>query len=150
VAVEGVWVLADVVRDVRRIFAGIGATFTMLGAIVLVLSLLGIYSILAFEVTRRTREIGVRVALGAQTIDIVRPVLGRVARLVAGGGVVGVVLGLGLGRMAAGTFLLRIPETDLAILGPLVVGVMAAALAASAVPALRALAIEPSSALRAE
>ncbi len=150
VAVEHVSVLAEVVRDVRRIFTGIGSTFTLLGSIVLGLSLLGIYSILAFEVTRRTREIGVRVALGAQRLDVVRPVLGRVARLVAVGGVVGMMLGLALGRLAAGTFMLRVPETGLATLAVLVVIVLAAALAASAVPTLRALAIQPAGALRAE
>lgn len=150
ISLQQVWVLHDIIRSVRRIFLGIGSTFATLGAIVLLLSLLGIYSILAFEVSRRTREIGVRVALGARTTDVIRPVLSRVAAYVAAGGFVGVLLGVALGKMVQGTILLRVPETGLTTLVALVGVVMTAALVSAAVPTLRALAIEPSSALRSE
>ncbi len=150
ISLQQVWVLDDLIRRVRRIFLGIGSTFATLGVIVLLLSLLGIYSILAFEVSRRTREIGVRVALGARAADVMRPVLTRVAGYVATGGFVGLLLGIALGKMVQGMVLLRVPETGVGTLTALVGIVLVASLASAVVPTLRALAVEPASALRAE
>ena len=150
VAVSGIRVLSDVLHALRRLYLLIGSAFTSLGAVVLLLSLMGIYSVLSFEVTRRTREIGVRVALGAGTTDVLRPVLGRVAAYAALGGALGTVLGLTLVRLAQAMFVMRFPPTGARTFVILVVGALVAALVAAWMPTRRALAIHPADALRAE
>jgi putative ABC transport system permease protein len=150
ISVAGVRVLADVIQALRRVYLGIGTALTSLAGIVLLLSLMGIYAILSFEVTRRTREIGVRVALGAEVHDVVRPVLLRAVAYVGVGGVLGTALGAVLVAGARAMFVMRFPATGPATFSLLVGGVLVAAVAAAAVPTRRALAIEPSDALRAE
>ena len=71
----------------RRIYMWL---LTAMGALGLLLSALGVYAVMAFAVVRRTREIGVRMALGATRGNIARMILGRGARLVFGGMVLGV------------------------------------------------------------
>jgi putative ABC transport system permease protein len=117
--------------------------------IALSLSGVGIYGVMSYVVTQRTREIGIRMALGARQSDVLSLVLGRGVALAA----VGIVGGVG-GALAATrvleTMLYEVkpgdPETYLSIAGVL----LAVALAASYVPARRAAWVDPSSALRAE
>ena len=128
----------------QRIAAGIAST---LGMLALFLSAVGVYGIVAFSVSQRTREIGVRIALGASR----REVLGRVMRgalgLAAPGFVVGTLLAVALG------YALRAALVGVRPLDPVAYGVVALILlavitAASIVPARRASAIEPMDALR--
>jgi predicted permease len=120
-----------------------------LGAIASLLALLGIFGLLAFTVAQRTREIGVRMALGARGMDVLQCVLGQYALAF------GIGAGLGVGLAAAAAKVVRnilfgfIPF-DLVSFGAGLLLFGAVALAASIAPARRALRTDPASALRHE
>ena len=146
---EVVW-LQDVGREDRAIFAGISAALAALGGMALLLSVMGTYAILSLSVTRRTREIGIRTALGASRGRIMRTVLGRVCVAPTLGAAAGMLLGQAL-VAARGIFAFRLPESSgpwgLPALAAVMVG---AGLLAAWVPARRALRIAPADALRSE
>ena len=128
------------------------ARFSMLllavfAALALLLSSIGIYSVLAYAVKRRTREIGIRMALGADGGDLVRMVVFQGMRPALIGLAIGVAASLVLGRLLAG-LVFGIAPTDpltFAAASALLSGV---ALAACAVPAWRATRVEPTQALQ--
>ena len=125
------------------------ALLGILGTLALLLAALGLFSVMAYSVSQRTQEIGIRMALGAQTSDVFRPVLGRALKLAMAGVGIGLALSLVLTRIVAGQ-LLGVSATD-----PLTfVGVScllcAVALAASYIPARRAAKVDPLIALRSE
>ncbi len=117
--------------------------------VALLLSIVGLYGVVAYSVSRRTREIGVRMALGAQRGSVHRLVLSEAARLTA----LGTVLGL-IGAMATTTFqrslLFQTPAWDIPTLAAVAVVVAVSALLASYIPARRAASIDPMQALRNE
>jgi hypothetical protein len=119
------------------------------GALALVLACIGLYGLLSYELARRTREIGIRMALGAQRRDIVRLVLGSGFVLVAIGCLVGTVASFWLTRYLA-TLLFGVkpadPMTFIAV--PVLLG--AVALVACWIPARRAMRVDPMVALRYE
>jgi predicted permease len=120
-----------------------------LGVVALVIAGIGVYGVTAYSVARRTRELGIRVALGATPRDVLRLVFGQGALLTALGLGFGLTLGLVSSRVLS-SLLFGVGAAD-----PIVVGVAAAifgalSLAASVVPARRALAIDPTVALRSE
>ena len=122
---------------------------TILGAVGLLLAASGIYGIIAYFVSQRTQEIGVRMALGATPGDVVRLILGQAMRPVAIGAGVGIGAALAASRVLTSQ-LFGVTRTDPVTIAA-VVGVLAAvALAASAVPARRAAAIDPTKALQSE
>ena len=110
---------------------------------------MGTFSVLVWSVERRTREIGVRVALGASRLDVLRLVLGQATRLTS----LGVAAGL-VAALAAGAGLSRLPYAvsprDPLTLGSCVLLLMAVGLGGGLLAARRALAIQPSDALREE
>jgi predicted permease len=121
------------------VFAGIAFT----------LAVIGIYGVLSWAVTQRVGEIGVRMALGARSLDIVRMILKQGARTTAIGLVIGAAAAIGLGRVLAS----QIPEVgafDPALLVLAIVGLGGAALFATWLPARRAAQIDPMRALRDE
>jgi len=120
-----------------------------LGLLALVLSAMGVYGVVAFLVAQRTREIGVRRALGAQDRDVARLVLRGGLALAVPGIVVGVVAGLALSRLLR-SFILGVAPGDPATFlgGPALL--LIAVLLACWAPVRRALATEPNEALRAE
>jgi predicted permease len=128
----------------------LGATmFTIFGLLALVVAAIGLYSVVAYDVSQRTRELGVRVALGASG--------GAVLRLVVGEGVRVVMVGLALGAVAALSLASRVspllygvsPKDPVTYAG--VVGVLlAVAVVASLAPAVRAARVDPNIALRAD
>jgi len=125
------------------------ALFGLCGAMGLLISSIGVYGVISFTVARRTREIGVRVALGGRAAQVVGMVLRQGTTLVLVGAAAGVVGGLALAR-AASSLLYGVSASDpltfiAAPLMLLVVGLLAAA-----VPARRAAAIDPNLTLRAE
>ena len=128
--------------------------FTMLllgifAAVALVLAAVGIYGLIAYSVTQRTQELGIRIALGAQRRDVLRLVLGQGTRLTLLGVTVGVLAGLGFARLLS-TLLFGVSATD-----PLTFACVAAllglvGLAACYIPARRATRVDPIVALRYE
>jgi predicted permease len=116
--------------------------------IALLLSAVGIYGVMSYLVTQRTREIGIRLALGARTGEILRLILGNGARLIAVGLAVGIVASLASQRFIA-TLLFGVGSTDAS--AGIAVGVLAVvALLACLMPALRATRVDPLHALRQE
>ena len=125
---------------------------TLLGAcaaLALLLAAIGLYGVVAYAVSQRTREIGIRMALGAGRSAVVRMVLGGSMKLVALGLVIGLALSLAAGR-AVESFLGDVSSADPVALvaGPVVM--IACALVASWLPARRAARIDPMLALREE
>jgi ABC-type antimicrobial peptide transport system permease subunit len=121
----------------------------LFGLLGLVISAVGIYGVMAYVVAQRTREIGVRMALGAPRWTVVRSVLGRASVLMGAGLLIGGVAAWYLSS-AAQTFLFRMDVTDPRAFAA-AIGVLAAAgLIASAIPARRAASVDPVIALRAE
>ena len=130
----------------RRFNMALLALFGVLG---LVISAVGIYGVMAYIVSQRTREIGVRMALGASRGAVVRMVLGNSARLVA----IGLVLGSGAAWYAgavARAFLFELDARDPRAFALSIAVLGAAALLATAVPARRAAGVDPLVALRTE
>lgn len=139
----------DVVRTAvsrPRMLATLLAIFAAIG---LVLGALGIYGVLAFAVSRRRQEIGVRVALGATPSSVMRMVVGQGLRLAAIGVVLGLAGALWVTRSMQ-TLLFEVQPGDPMTLAAVIVSLVAVALVASTIPALRALRIDPGIAMRAE
>jgi putative ABC transport system permease protein len=130
----------------RRLNMLLMGLFGLLG---LVISAVGIYGVMAYVVSQRTREIGVRMALGATPWDVVLMVLRNAAALVVAGLTIGAAAAWYLSA-AARTFLFHLEPTDVRAYVAPVLLLSAAALAASAIPARRAARVDPMVALRAE
>ncbi|MBC7788537.1 MAG: ABC transporter permease [Anaerolineae bacterium] len=139
--------------DVRRYtlwpYRLYGQIFGAFAVIALVLASIGVYGVVAYAVSMRTREIGVRIALGAQTGDVVRMVVGQGVVLAVAGVAIGLVGALAVSRLLAGA-LYGISATDPSsfLLIPLMLA--GVALLASYLPARRAARVDPVVALRSE
>jgi predicted permease len=136
----------DLSFDQERAVASLAGLF---GIVALLLAAVGLYGVTAYTVAQRTREIGIRMALGAERAKVVRLVLGGASQRVLGGLLLGVPLAIGAGRLISSQ-LYGVSSWD-----PLALVVAASALAASAfvaaiIPASRAASISPMSALRSE
>jgi predicted permease len=121
----------------------------LFAALALVVAALGIYSIVAFTVSQRTSELGIRIALGARRADILGVVLGRSGTAVAAGAVAGLGLAVPATRLLE-RFLYGIEPLDLASFGAAAALLAAAALVAMVMPARRAVRTDPLVALRDE
>ena len=121
----------------------------LFGLLGLVISAAGIYGVMAYVVSQRTREIGVRMALGATRSSVMRMVLGNAGVLLAAGLVAGSV-GAWYLRATAKTFLFGLEATDPRAFAAAIVSLSLAALVASVIPARRAASVDPIVALRAE
>jgi putative ABC transport system permease protein len=122
---------------------------TAFGAIAVLLAAIGLYGVLAFIVAQRRREIGVRMALGAQPRDVVADVLGQGLRLALLGVGVGIGLALAATRLI-NSLLFGTSPTDVATFAGVATLLIVVAIAASLVPALRASRVDPLVALRDE
>jgi putative ABC transport system permease protein len=128
---------------------GLSRILAVAGALALGLAAFGLYGVTAYTVTRRTREIGVRVALGASRRGILQLVLGDAARLAATGIVTGLVPGVAVTYLLSGMIFGVGPADPIAI-GAAMALLTSAALLASYLPARRALRVDPIVALRTE
>jgi putative ABC transport system permease protein len=113
----------------------------------LLLSAIGLYGVLSYSVARRTREIGIRMALGAERHSVLRLVLSEGARLVGGGVFLGLLAAFWLTRLLRSQ-LFEVSPTDPVVFGGVVLVLVAVALAACLAPALRAARVDPMQALR--
>jgi predicted permease len=118
-------------------------------AVAMALAAIGIYGVIAYSVTKRTREIGIRMALGAQRPQMLRMVLRQSMLLVAIGIVLGFLVALGVTRVMA-TLLYGVGANDASIYAAVIALLGGAALLASYVPARRAMKVDPMVALRYE
>jgi putative ABC transport system permease protein len=122
---------------------------TLVSVCALLLAAIGIYGVLAYAVTERTREIGIRVAIGAVPRDVVRMVVRRTLALTVPGVLIGVLASLALTRVLSG-LLFQVKATDPGTFVAVGAVLLLAALAAAIVPARRATRVDPLIALRHE
>jgi ABC-type lipoprotein release transport system permease subunit len=141
--------LIELVEGVRRSWRLGSTLFVAFGLLALVVAAVGLYGVIAYNVTQRMHELGVRVALGAGTSDILRLVVGQGARLA----LAGVALGCSLALLASRwlqPLLFDQSARDPVVYVAVGVVMIAVALIASLSPAMRAAGADPNSALRAE
>jgi len=146
--------------EVHTVYSSIGLAFlpSQVGALLmgstgvlgLLLASIGLYGVMAFSVARRTREIGVRVAIGASRADIARMVLGDSARVTLGGIAAGLLVAVLVTKPLAMFLVPGLKPGDPVNFLVVALAMFATALAATWGPILRALKIDPASALREE
>jgi putative ABC transport system permease protein len=115
----------------------------------LLLSAIGIYGVVSYGVSLRTRDIGIRLALGASRPDILRDVLGEGGQLVLLGTLLGAAASIGVNRLIA-SLLFRVSTVDPLTFVGMAVLLLAVTMAATYIPARRATQVDPLVALRAE
>jgi putative ABC transport system permease protein len=138
-------VLADSTSD-RRLNM---LLFALLGGLALALATVGVYGVIAYSVTQRTHEIGVRMAIGAKPADVMRMVLDEGGKLALAGVALGSVVALAGARLIRG-LLFNVSATDPVTFIAVAVGLLGVALLASYLPARRATRVDPMVALRGE
>jgi predicted permease len=130
----------------ERLMLGLAGAF---GGLALLLAAVGIYGTLAYAVARRTREIGLRMALGAQPGQVLKSVVGEALRLVAWSLILGLPLAL-IGGYALRAFLFGVEPHDVPALSAACLVLAATSMAAAYIPARRAAGVDPMTALRHE
>src|SRR5688572_11593278 len=149
IRVTDVMDLSEVGWEARTFLSGAGGVLALLGGLALLLSLAGVYALASLAVTSRTKEIGIRLALGATTQQVLAPVLGRTT----------LQLGLGTGAGIALAMVVARVLDSLPFAIPMSIGIavpaaaallLAAGIVASWLPARRAMKIDPVHALRAD
>ncbi|MBO0800609.1 MAG: FtsX-like permease family protein [Blastocatellia bacterium] len=125
------------------------ALLGIFAAIALVLASVGIYGVMSYAVTQRTQEIGLRLALGAQTSDVLKLVIGRGMKLASIGVAVGLIGSLALSRLMK-NLLLGVGEVDPPTVTAITLSLVGVALVACWIPARRATKVDPLIALRFE
>lgn len=141
--------MSDVLAQSRaevRIFGGL---FVVFGIVALALASIGLYAVLAFSVSLREREMGIRMALGASAADVIRLVLRDVGVTLAIGASIGLLFGTSAARLA-GAVLFQVQAGDPRIIAAVIATLAATGLAACVVPALRATTADPVRSLRSE
>jgi ABC-type antimicrobial peptide transport system permease subunit len=147
--VEDLKTMPQQIRDnvfLDRMISTMSASFAVLATL---LAAVGLYGVLAYTVTQRTREIGVRMALGADAARVRDMVLGQVLRMMLVGGGIGLVAAVGLGH-AASSLLFGLQGHDPLVFALAVVALSMVALGAGYIPARRASRVDPVQALRYE
>ena len=138
-------VVSDSMSDRRLLLLLLG----IFAAVALLLASVGIYGVMSYSVEQRTREIGIRMALGAERAAVLKLIVGHGARLAAAGIAVGALGAFGLSRVMSG-LLFGVSATDPATYALLALLLASVAVAASLLPAQRAVRVDPAIALRAE
>jgi ABC-type antimicrobial peptide transport system permease subunit len=122
---------------------------TVLGTLALILAVIGLYGVMAWSVIQRTREIGIRMALGAQAHNVLTLVLKQGMKLVLIGAIIGIPASLGLARLLS-SMLIGLTTTDVLTIGVVTALLVAVTLLACYLPARRATRVDPLETLRYE
>lgn len=149
IPLANVWPLDDLAADQRSMNRFALALVGVFAAVAAVLAAVGLYGVVAYSVSRRRRELGIRLALGSDRSGVVSLVLSRGARWIAGGLAAGLAAAALLGRTLEG-LLYGVGSSDLRTLAATALLLGAVGLGACLVPALRASRVDPSAVLRAE
>ena len=136
-------------QQVTRFFGIFGTLFILFGVITLAMSLVGLYGVMSFSVSRRIQEMGVRIALGAKGSDVVRLVLRQGVIQIGVGMVIGLGAAAGVSRVL-GTFLVGVEPRDPVVFAGVTLLVIGIGMFATWLPARKASGIDPMVALRAE
>jgi putative ABC transport system permease protein len=141
--------MESLINQVTGPYSTVAIFVLVLGAVTLLLSAVGVYGVISYNFTQRTREIGIRVALGARRVDVLDLVIRQVG--------ITMLAGLGPGLLLAGliggamkAFLVGVTATDWKVYTAMCVLLAIVALLAATAPARRAMAIDPATALRTE
>jgi putative ABC transport system permease protein len=126
-----------------------GTMFLVFGFVALFLASIGLYAMMSFSVSRRTREVGIRMALGAQGRDVVRMIFGQGAMQLSVGMAFGLALALGISRLMS-VILFQVQPRDPVIFGAVAAVLIAVGLLACLIPASRATRVDPLVALRSD
>lgn len=154
-AIDPTVALADPATMTERIDKSLGpqrfraVLVTSIAALALLLSVVGVYGVVAYAVSRRTREIGIRMALGEDAFGVRRHVIGGVLRVAGAGLAVGLLLSLAAGRWLSG-FLVGVSASDPRILAAAVAALLVIVVAAADAPARRASRVDPILVMREE
>jgi putative ABC transport system permease protein len=143
--------MQSVVSESSSVLMGriLAFTFATFAAVALILAALGLYGVISYGVAQRTYEIGVRTALGAARVDVLRMVLGQGMRLVLAGLIIGILGAYALTRVME-SLLFGVSATDPLTFAVVATLLLAVSAAASLIPAVRAARVDPVIALRTE
>jgi ABC-type antimicrobial peptide transport system permease subunit len=144
-----VWTQAEII-DRRTWFFGVfGTVFIVFGVAALFMASVGLYGVLSFAVSRRTQEMGIRMAMGANTRDVITLVIRQGATQLG----IGLAIGMGLALLVTGRLgflMFEVSPRDPVVFGGVLATIVGVGLAASFVPARRAGSVDPLEALRYE
>ena len=118
-------------------------------ALALVLAMVGVFGVLAYSVQQRTREVGVRIAMGARTTDVLGLVMGEALRVIGTGVVLGLIAALAFAHTIS-AFLFGVTPRDPVTFASVIAVLGVTAVAACAMPALRAARVDPAVAFKSE
>ena len=149
IALRGVATLEEEVTDSIAIVRIMGILMGIFGLVALVLSSVGVYGVLSESVAQRTREIGIRVALGAETSALMKLILGHALKLTAIGLAIALPVSLAISR-AMTSLIFGVVSMDVTIFAPFTAVMLLVALGAGYLPARRALRVDPMVVLRYE
>jgi putative ABC transport system permease protein len=144
-----VWTIQQSLKGALTLPRATTILLAAFAAVAMILACIGLYGVIAYSVNRRTREIGIRLALGAQPKDVLRLIVGEGTRLALAGVVVGILAALGLTRLIS-KLLYGVSATDPLTFGGVAAVLLVVALAACYFPARRAMRVDPVVALRNE
>jgi ABC-type antimicrobial peptide transport system permease subunit len=141
--------MEDAVRQATWFYYVFGSLFIVFGAAALFMATVGLYGVLSFSVSRRMKEMGIRMALGANAQDVIRLILRQGGKQIAVGLVLGLLAAFGLTRVI-GILMFEVTPRDPPVFTMVVLIIAAVGVLASLVPARRATRAEPTVALRYE
>ncbi|HKW97390.1 MAG TPA: ABC transporter permease [Bryobacteraceae bacterium] len=139
--------LRELMRDQVQGLQYLAILMSIFGGFALILASVGVYGVMAYSVSERTQEIGVRMALGAASSDVMRLVLRSALSITAAGVAAGLAAAFALARVLA-SVIFGVSAGDPATFGAVAIVLASVAIAASYIPARRAMRVEPTAALR--
>ncbi len=144
-----VWTISEAADRQSWFYAVFGSIFVIFGAVALFMASAGLYGVLSFSVSRRTQEMGIRMALGADRNQVLKLVLRQGLKQIGLGLVIGLVMAAGLSNVL-GFLMFGVNPRDPVVFGSVLLLTLCVGIAASLVPAQKATGVDPNVALRAE